>query len=89
MFKEWLDRRTTMEECENNNLVNDERLGPKPVPFGFQNNEWLTFIRQIQEGDELWEFVSPLDTWGKLCGRAGICLVRNGEIIDEIITMKN
>jgi len=46
----------------------------------------LQFNEQLQEGDELWEFVSPPETWKHLCGRAGICIVRKGEVIDSYIT---
>ena len=89
MLKKWLDRKTTIAKCEKNNLIEDERLGTSPVPFGFQHNEWLDFKSQIQKGDELWEFCSPMESWEHLCGRAGICIVRDGKIIDSIITVMN
>ncbi len=89
MVKEWLKSKTTVEECERKYLVEDERLGPVPVPFGFQHREWVNFKRQIQEVDELWEFSNPPEMWENLCGRAGICIVRDGEIIDSIITVMN
>lgn len=89
MLKEWLHRKITVEECEREHLVEDERLGPAPVPFGFQYQKWLNVKRQIKKGDELWEFSSPPETWADLCGRAGICIVRDGDIIDSIVTMMN
>jgi len=89
MFKEWLKNKTTVEECERKHLIEDERLGPAPVPFGFQHREWMDFKRQIKKGDELWEFCSPPETWKHLCGRAGICIVRDGEIIAIIVTIMN
>jgi len=87
--KEWLKKRTTIEECETKNLVEDKRLGTTPVPFGFINHLWLNLKRKIQEGDELWEYCSPPETWENLCGREGVCLVRGEEIIDRIITKMN
>ena len=89
MFKEWLTTRITFEQIEQENLVKDERLGPGPVLFGFQNHLWMEFQKQIQEGDELWNFSSPAESWRMLCGRAGIALVRNGEIVDSFVTMMN
>lgn len=89
MVKKWLERKTTIAECEINNLVEDERLGPSPLPFGFQHQEWVDFKRQIQKGDELWEFCSPLESWVHLCGQAGICIVRNGKIIESFVTVMN
>jgi len=37
MRKEWLKEQTTLEQAEQDHLVKDERLGPNPVPFGFEN----------------------------------------------------
>jgi hypothetical protein len=39
-------------------------------------------LAKMVEGDELWEFSSPQEDWDALAGRAGIALVRNGEVID-------
>ena len=89
MVKKWLTSKTTVRRCERKHLVEDERLGPTPVPFGFQQQEWIDFKRQIQKGDELWEFCSPSKTWEHFSGRAGICIVRNGRIIDSMVTMMN
>jgi hypothetical protein len=87
--REWLEKRTTVEEAEGKHLVTDARLGPKPVPFGFMNEKWVQFKGQLQEGDELWEFSSSAESWRHLAGRAGICIVRKGRIIDSIVTRLN
>jgi hypothetical protein len=80
----------SLDEAERRNLIKDERLGPEPVPFGFLNKEPLEFKAQIQDGDELWQFMSPDDSWAEMCGRAGICIVkRDGEIGASIVTMGN
>lgn len=89
MDKKWFKTKTTVEECEIKYLIEIEELASSPVPFGFQHQEWLNFKNQIQEGDELWEFFSPPSTWKHLCGRAGICIVRNGKIIDSLVTVMN
>jgi hypothetical protein len=85
----WLERRTTVEEAERKNLVTDTRLGSKPVPFGFMNEKWVRFKGELRDGDELWEFSSSDDSWRHLAGRAGICIVRKGRIIDSIVTRLN
>ncbi len=89
MDKDWLTRKLTVEEAEAENLVSDERLGLTPVPFGYCNSEWRNLRAQIQPGDELWEFTSPAESWAQLFGRAGIALIREGEVVDSITTMMN
>jgi hypothetical protein len=89
MEKEWLQKKITVAEAEAEHLVSDPRLGPVPVPFGFQNERWRAFLAKMQAGDELWTFSSSDESWQHLCGRAGISLVRNGEIVDSIVTLMN
>ena len=49
--------------------------------------EWrIKFYVRIIKGDELWEFDSPAELWEDLAGSAGIALVREGEVVDSIIT---
>jgi hypothetical protein len=89
MRKEWLQEQTTLEQAEQDHLVKDERLGPNPVPFGFQLESWIRFKGQMREGDELWKFSSPAETWQHLAKLEGLSIVRNGEIVDSIVTMMN
>ena len=89
ILKEWLKKKTMVEKAEQAHLVTDGRLGPKPVPFGFINARWEKFKAGIRIEDELWEFESPGESWEKLAGRAGFCIVREGRIIDAIITRMN
>lgn len=89
MKEEWLQEQTTVEEAEGENLVEDERLGPNPVPFGFQHDRWLRFKEQIRQGDQVWRFSSSADSWEHLAGRAGLCIVRDGEVVDSIVTVMN
>ena len=52
--------------------------------------DWRWEFRQrMQEGDELWEFNSPAHFWEHLAGRAGIALVRNGEVVASHVTRLN
>ena len=85
----WLNKRVDIEEVEKKNLVFNERFGPDPVPFGAIADTWIKLKRQIQEGDELWQYASPPATWKALCGRAGYALVRDDKVIFVIETMMN
>jgi hypothetical protein len=89
VLKEWLTRRVTVEEAESANMVQNERLGPDPVPFGFINHRWKQLVARMAPGDELWEFSSSPESWANLAGRSGVALVRGGEVIDSIITEVN
>src|SRR5438105_4131275 len=51
------------------------------------NPEYL--LSKMQDGDELWEFCSPPDSWAHMAGRAGIALVRGGNVLDSIVSMRN
>jgi hypothetical protein len=85
----WLQRQTTVEQAEADNMVSDQDLGPDPVPFGFINKEWRELLAQMQEGDELWEFESPPETWENLAGRQGIALIRDCKVVAVIVTLMN
>jgi hypothetical protein len=89
MEVDWLTRRVTVEEAEAAHLVSSDRLGPKPVPFGFQNARWQELLSEMREGDELWHFSSPPKTWASLSGRAGYAVVRRGRVVASIVTLRN
>lgn len=89
MRKEWLQSRITVTEAEQAHLVQHDRLGPEPIPFGFDNGRWRSLIVKMQAGDELWEFCTSQKSWEAMAGRAGIALVRDGKVIDSIVTMMN
>jgi hypothetical protein len=42
-----------------------------------------------QEGDEIWEWSTPKETWDSMCGMAGYCIVRDGEVIWSQINEEN
>lgn len=87
MHKEWLVKKVSVTEAESVHLCKIDRLGPDPIPFGFQNKEWNRFICKMKDGDELWEFNSPPQSWPNMWGRAGYSIVKNGEIIDYFLTL--
>jgi len=81
----WLIRPVSVAQAEAANTPRD----PPGTPFGLRLGAWRAFIAQMKDGDELWEFRSPRDSWAKMCGMAGYSLVRRGEIVDSIILMQN
>jgi hypothetical protein len=59
--------------------------GPSPE----WKDTWQAFIDQAVDGDELWSFKSPPETWNTFAGRSGYALVRSGHIISSIVTCKS
>jgi len=78
----WLTERISFEQAEADNAIDG-------VPFGAQANKWKAFKLKAQPGDEVWRFSSPPESWRALAGRAGIALVRNGEIVEKFVTLMN
>lgn len=89
MHNDWLQKRVTVAEAEAAHMVQSDRLGPDPIPFGFQNERWHSLLAQMQEGDELWEYCNSRESWANMAGRAGIALVRKRAVITSIVTRMN
>lgn len=85
MEKEWLQKQITIGQAEQKHLVVHADLGPNPVVFGFIHKEWLIFKAKIKQDDQLWEFSSVDRFWNSLAGRAGLCIVRDGEVVDSFV----
>lgn len=84
---DWLQRRLNVEQAEAENLTHKAALGPEPLPFGAMHSAWLALRAQMQPGDALWAFSSPSATWGPhLCGRAGVVLLRGGQVVAQVLT---
>jgi len=58
-----------------------------------RTDEWgekyRTFIMLYQDGDSIFEFVSPIWTWKQLCGRSFVVLQRNDEALTVILKSMN
>jgi hypothetical protein len=91
MVREWLRRPRIVTDLESENLF-------RGVPFGFVNDEWEKVKGQMVSGDEIWEFSSSDDYWKRLpdrksisdevATRAGVSLVRNGEIVASLVVVR-
>lgn len=64
-----------------------QRFGQRP--FGEMTEKWQGFVQQLGEGDELWLFSSPDDTFAKKLGCQGYAIVRKGSIHDTLITLRS
>ena len=82
----WLQNEISKEEAEAGNMVEIE--GQK-VPFGHMDHAWDKLLEKMQDGDKLYEFRSSDDSWEHLAGCQGIALVRDGEIVADIVTLMN
>jgi hypothetical protein len=47
--------------------------------------EWEKLKGQAAEGDELWAFANPSNTWKKLGKHTGYALVRGGRIVQSVV----
>ncbi|HCN37890.1 MAG TPA: hypothetical protein DIS94_09280 [Bacteroidetes bacterium] len=75
MTKDWLTKKITIEKA-----LEDSKI--KNANGEYEPDENLkTLISKMEEGDELWEYSSPLHSWKNLVGRGGYAIVRNGEVI--------
>ena len=52
--------------------------------LGYACDQWLALLDAMQPGDELYYFISAPEP--RRVGRSGITLVRNGEIINTLVT---
>jgi len=49
---------------------------------------WQALKRRLADGDELWAFANPPSTWRKLGRCSGYAVVRNGQVVESVVTMK-
>lgn len=94
-MKNWLTKKITLEELETAMVANENPkiktniLSFAPLDNIRNNDKWKEIKSSLKAGDEIWEFCSPADSWAKSMGSTGICIVRNGEVIMDIVTMMN
>lgn len=47
--------------------------------------EWEKLRAQMEDGDELWAFANPSNTWKKVGKQTGYSIVRNGKIVTSTV----
>jgi len=82
----WLQNKISIQDAEAKHMVN---IDDRNIPFGTIHNQWKALLSNMRDSDELHEFCSSDESWKCLAGRKGIALVRNSEIITDIITEMN
>ncbi|MEQ2009810.1 MAG: hypothetical protein ABMA26_23750 [Limisphaerales bacterium] len=53
------------------------------------DEQWLLFKDKMGDGDELWYFRTPQETWTEFfprCGMEGYALIRDDKVVAEIFT---
>ena len=75
---EWLTQRV-----ENRPIATHRDLPPMPALR--IRREWEKLKAQAVEGDELWAFANPSNTWKKLGKHTGYAIVRKGKIVQSVV----
>lgn len=90
---EWLTERVTLEEFAAGAGANlQEADGAPAILFlggGQARRDLAALALRIIDGDEIWTYSSPRESWAKLMGRAGYALVRDGRIVANAVTAMN
>jgi hypothetical protein len=86
---DWLEERIRLADlrCETETgrgSVNDNSGEWTPYREAFSR-----IALRMRDGDELWTFASPPDTWRALMGRRGVALVRQGKVIEQVVLEMN
>lgn len=75
---EWLTQRVE------NRPISQHRDLP-PMPALRIRREWEKLKAQAVEGDEVWAFANPSNTWKKLGKHTGYAIVRKGKIVQHVV----
>ena len=75
----WKIQAVTIADVEAGKTKGDKPSGEK----------WEKFKTGIRPGDELWYFCSPAETWQQLAGRRGYAILRDGRVVDHVLTKLN
>jgi hypothetical protein len=83
---EWITRRgVALAELQASVAQRVKQVGERDVYQVSLEN----FVGMVQPGDELCEFRSPPESWAQLCGRAGVLILRNGQVKAQLVQMMN
>jgi hypothetical protein len=88
MRNDWLIGKTTVEVVEEK-YFKEMELYAHSEQANKLNPRWGSFKAQIEPGDELWEYCSPMESWEARCGRAGFAILRDGKVVASYLRMMN
>lgn len=78
-----------MAEAEQANLPCVAEVGAGVKPFWRAASRVARAVSGLRAGDEIRESRNPPEPWRMITGRAGVSLVRNGELVFTPVTMTN
>jgi hypothetical protein len=64
-------------------------LQTRAKPDDLLDEQWLYFKNKMKDGDEIWYFRTPEETWTEFfprCGLEGYALVRGERLVAQILT---
>jgi hypothetical protein len=79
---EWLTQRV-----ENAPIAEHRRL-PTTTALRIRM-AWEKLKRDAEEGDEMWAFANPSNTWKKLGKYSGYAIKRNGKIVQSVVVTQD
>ena len=86
LIKSWRQEKLTLDNINNHY----SKMYGHDESFKIRDdNSWKSFEEKIKDGDELWFFTSPPQTWEKLMGWEGYAIFRNDKLIAHYTTMEN
>ena len=77
--KAWLTRTVNVAEAEAANTYDGKA-------FGAMSREWEALKSKMLDGDTLWMFRSPKETWDEYMGVEGYAVMRGNDLVDFVIT---
>ena len=85
MYKEWLVKRVTSEEAISD--FDKEWAWRPELKQTPQYAKLVEYLNSVPDDCELWYFHSGRNSFVSLSGRAGYCIVKDGEIVSRYITV--
>lgn len=82
----WKVGTVSLAEMEAAHLVKHPSFGEQPRPFGFMHDKWSDFNKLHSEEDEIWEFNGFPYSNGINAAREGYALIRDGKVIEILVT---
>ena len=84
----WVNGPITIKEAEAEGLRSMEDCPHCPKkPFGYANEKWRVFARQMAPGDCLVSFRNDSAAWESLLGAEGYAIIRGGRLHRVFVTL--
>lgn len=84
--REWLKSKLDTDLFLSEGLISFPEIGIRDYEVDLENVEMLA---SLETDDEIWIFSSPKEDWKSMCGRAGLALVRDNQIVGSYVIFAN